>query len=203
MRLDYSCACCWCKRYCGLLDRYDDNPADPDGTGEAGGGGCAGYHVTYDDGDEEVLGEIDGRDDVHLLDRESGNNDGICAPQHDNAHSPPVEIPRAETIGPDNDEDDRQDSPLGQPLGGYPGGDSLSGQYQVHRPSLERHCETQGNDCGAFEHTVEERNGKDDLGIGNGRIGGAGSNAGEASTNNKFAAISYRYSAGQYSTVAR
>ncbi|CAM9350698.1 unnamed protein product [Ectocarpus sp. 12 AP-2014] len=39
--------------YCGELDGYDD---------------AAGYHVTYDDGDEEVLGEeIDGRDDIHLL----------------------------------------------------------------------------------------------------------------------------------------
>lgn len=26
-----------------------------------------GYHVTYDDGDEEELGEIDGREDVRLL----------------------------------------------------------------------------------------------------------------------------------------
>ncbi|CAM9281392.1 unnamed protein product [Ectocarpus sp. 13 AM-2016] len=39
--------------YCGELDGYND---------------AAGYHVTYDDGDEEVLGEeIDGRDDIHLL----------------------------------------------------------------------------------------------------------------------------------------
>jgi len=42
-------------RYRGELDRYDDI-------------GGTGYHVTYDDGDEEVLGmTIEGRDDVRLL----------------------------------------------------------------------------------------------------------------------------------------
>lgn len=42
-------------RYQGQLDRHDDSC----GTG---------YHVTYDDGDEEVLGDIiEGRDDVRLL----------------------------------------------------------------------------------------------------------------------------------------
>lgn len=42
-------------RYQGRLDRHDDS-------------GGTGYHVTYDDGDEEVLGDtIEGRDDVRLL----------------------------------------------------------------------------------------------------------------------------------------
>lgn len=40
------------KRYCGQLDSYDDQE---------------GYHVTYDDGDQELLGEVDGRDDVRLI----------------------------------------------------------------------------------------------------------------------------------------
>ena len=47
-------------RYVGELDRYDR-------TGPGGDGGGGGYHVTYDDGDEEILGEVDGRADVHLL----------------------------------------------------------------------------------------------------------------------------------------
>lgn len=51
------------NRYVGELDRYDRTGAGGDG----GGGDGGGYHVTYDDGDEEVLGEVDGRTDVHLL----------------------------------------------------------------------------------------------------------------------------------------
>ena len=31
--------------------------------------------MTYDDGDEEVLGEVDGRTDVHLLGDDSSRND--------------------------------------------------------------------------------------------------------------------------------
>lgn len=43
------------QRYRGELDRYDDD-------------GGTGYHVTYDDGDEEILGmKIEWRDDVRLL----------------------------------------------------------------------------------------------------------------------------------------
>lgn len=58
------------KRYLGEIDRHDNTPAD--WTGAEGRGG--GYHVTYDDGDEELLGEIVGRDDVRLLD-EGGHTD--------------------------------------------------------------------------------------------------------------------------------
>lgn len=51
-------------RYQGRLDRYDDT-------------GGTGYHVIYDDGDEEVLGDtIEGRDDVRLM------------PPEGDAHSP-------------------------------------------------------------------------------------------------------------------
>lgn len=42
------------RRYRGVVDRYDD--------------GARGYHVTYDDGDEEDLGaDIDTREDVRLF----------------------------------------------------------------------------------------------------------------------------------------
>lgn len=39
-------------RYCGQLDRYDDT---------------TGYHVTYDDGDEETVGKVDQRDDIRFF----------------------------------------------------------------------------------------------------------------------------------------
>lgn len=55
-------------RYVGELDRYDQ--AGPEGDGGGGGG----YHVTYDDGDEEVLGEVDGRNDVRLLGGDTSRN---------------------------------------------------------------------------------------------------------------------------------
>lgn len=50
------------RRYQGRLDRYDDT-------------GGTGYHVIYDDGDEEALGDtIEGRDDVRLLLPEGGTH---------------------------------------------------------------------------------------------------------------------------------
>ncbi len=54
------------RRYRGELDRYDDT-------------GGTGYHVTYDDGDEEVLGmTIEGRDDVRLL---PADGDALSPPE--------------------------------------------------------------------------------------------------------------------------
>lgn len=62
-------------RYQGRLDRYDDT-------------GDTGYHVNYDDGDEEVLGDtIEGRDDVRLL------------PPDGDAHSPSEVKPRGRVVG--------------------------------------------------------------------------------------------------------
>lgn len=53
-------------RYRGIVDRYEQLNDD---------GGRGGYHVAYDDGDEEMLGEIDGRSDVRLLDSPRGDDD--------------------------------------------------------------------------------------------------------------------------------
>lgn len=72
-------------RYCGQLDRYDE---------------ATGYHVTYDDGDEETIGEIDGRDDVRFIRTEEEVNRMSGKVNRDNlvAYNGPVnDIPRDET----------------------------------------------------------------------------------------------------------
>ncbi|CAM9124748.1 unnamed protein product [Ectocarpus sp. 8 AP-2014] len=79
--------------YCGELDGYDD---------------AAGYHVTYDDGDEEVLGEeIDGRDDIHLLPLRSPPDGG------DN-RNPPEEGAHRRDDKPGVPDEERENGRIGQ-----------------------------------------------------------------------------------------
>eukprot|EP00752_Nemacystus_decipiens_P005394 g4890.t1 len=65
--------------YQGRLDGYDDT-------------GGTGYHVTYDDGDEEVLGNtVDGRDDVRLLPSE-GNSPSPSEAHHSGSPSADMQL---------------------------------------------------------------------------------------------------------------
>lgn len=107
-----------------------------------------------------------------------------------------MEIPRAETLSHSSDDNERQRSPLRESPAGYPGGETLAGQYKVHRAVTEKSCGKEGRDLDSVGQTPENQDCPlDSAGVESGGRGGdGGSNSQNRVTpnGNDFAACSFR-----------